>query len=195
MHRYIAKPYTAKTIDGFPHSLLKEGIFGCYHVVAVNTVTITAKQEVLIGGKVCIKEGQNIGIQDYLVAPNEKFVASGTLVGRILVKGNSIVLICVVNIGPEKRTIYTETHVAELSLCRHVPNEKEQAHNTKLDKKLEELQRRCSVDLTDDQRLVERTFLCQYTHAFALKDLDLGSTSIVEHEIDVGGVTKKIDPG
>lgn len=59
------------TIDCFPHTLLKEGIFGCYHVVAVNTVTIPANREVLIGGKVCIQEGQHIGSQDYLVEPNE----------------------------------------------------------------------------------------------------------------------------
>lgn len=32
-----------------------------------------------------------------------------------------------------------------------------------------------------------RKFLCQYTHAFALTDSDLGTTNIVEHEIDVGG--------
>ncbi|XP_065923756.1 uncharacterized protein [Magallana gigas] len=175
------------TIDGFPHTLLKEGIYGCYHVVAVNTVTIPANQEVLIGGKVCIEEGQNIGSQDYLVEPNEKFVASGTLVGRTLVKGNSIVPIRVLNIGPEQRTIYSGTHVAELSFCRPVQSVREQAHNTKLDEKLEELLRRCSADLTDDQRLLVRKFLCQYTHAFALTDSDLGTTSIVEHEIDVGG--------
>lgn len=109
-----------------------------------------------------------------MVEPNEKFVASGTLVVRTLVKGNSIVPICVLNIGPEQRTIYSGTHVAELSFCRPV-------------QKLEELIRRCSADLTDDQRLVVRKFLCQYTHAFALTDSDLGTTNIVEHEIYVGG--------
>ena len=173
-------------IKGKRYNLVKEGSFGCYRIVALNTVTIPTNQEVVIKGKVCVPEGESISLVQGLVEPNEKFVSAGTLVGRTLVKADTVVPIRVLNLGSENRTIYSGTHIAEMSSVCEVHTERRTKRNSKLHEKLEDLLERSSTDLSEDQKSKVRNFLQQYSHAFALSNSELGATNVVEHEIDVG---------
>ena len=70
-------------INGVAYSLTKEGSYGyrCYRIVAQDTVTIPTGQEVLIKGRVCVPEDEGIALTHGLVEPDEKLMATGTLVG------------------------------------------------------------------------------------------------------------------
>ena len=74
-------------INGVAYSLTKEGSNGyrCYRIVAQDTVTIPTGQEVLIKGRVCVPEDEGIALTHGLVEPDEKLMATVTLVGRTLV--------------------------------------------------------------------------------------------------------------
>ena len=104
-------------IKGVAYSLAKEGSYGyrCYRIVAQDTVTIPTGQEVIIKGRVCAPEDEGIALTHGLVEPDEKLMATGTLVGRTLVTADRVVPIRILNFSPECRTIHSGTHLAEMS--------------------------------------------------------------------------------
>ncbi|XP_062580084.1 uncharacterized protein LOC134242080 [Saccostrea cucullata] len=169
-------------IQGRRYNLIKEGSYGCYRIVALNTVPIPANQEVIINGRVCAPEAKSITKMHGLVEPNEKFVSTGTPVGRTLVKADRVAL----NMGPESKTINSGTHIGKMSSVCGVQRERKAKSNSVLQEKSEVLLRRSSTDLTEDQIPKVRGFLRQYPHAFALSTSELGSTNAVEHGLDVG---------
>lgn len=87
------------------YSLLKEGFFGCFKIVASDTLIVPANQKILIKGRVCVSDGQHVVLCDCLVEPSEKFVSSGTLVGRTLVRWIDVILMRVMNIDAEDITM------------------------------------------------------------------------------------------
>ena len=128
-------------INGVAYSLTKEGSYGywCYKMVAQDTVTIPTNQEVLIKRRVCAPEDEGIALTHGLVEPGEKLMATGTLVGRTLVTADRVVPIRILNFSPECRTIYSGTHLADLSV---LSRQKKKAKATSaLLEKLEDLLR------------------------------------------------------
>ena len=113
-------------------------------------------------------------------------MATGTLLGRTLVTADRVVLIRILNFSPECRTIYSGTHLADMSSVCVVQTKAKAKATSALPEKLEDLLGQSSTDLTDDQRYTVRDFLRQHYHAFALSNADLGTTEVVEHEIEVG---------
>ena len=104
-------------INGVAYSLTKEGSYGywCYKMVAQDTVTIPTNQEVLIKRRVCAPEDEGIALTHGLVESEEKLMATRTLVGRTMVTADRIVTIRLFNCSPEGRTIYSGTHLSEMS--------------------------------------------------------------------------------
>ena len=86
-------------------------------------------------------------------------MATGTLVGRTLVTADRVVPIRILNFSPEGRTIYSGTHLAEMSsVCVVQTKEKTKATSALLEK-LEDLLRQSSADITDDQRSTVRDLM------------------------------------
>ena len=111
-------------------------------------------------------------------------MAKGTLVGGTLVTADRIVPIQILHFSPEARTIYSGTHLAEMSSVCVVQTQEKTKATSALPEKLEDLLRQSRTDLTDDQRSMVLDFLRQYSQAFALINADLGTTKVVEHEIE-----------
>ena len=93
----------AMAIKGVAYCFTKKGSYGyrCYRIVAQDTVTIPTGQEVLIKGRVCAPENEGIALTHGLVEPDEKLMATGTLVGRTLVTADRVVPIRILNLSPE----------------------------------------------------------------------------------------------
>ena len=98
------------------------------------------------------------------------------------------------HITDESCIIRKGTHLAHISSVSSVNSV--QGDNLVRNEKLnaQDILGRCSNDLSDQQRGVVQTLLKNYSHLFAKDNTDLGSTNVVEHDIDVGNTRPIKEP-
>ena len=116
--------------------------FGSFRVVTLSTVTIYANREVVVPGKVCIPEGEQLHCCESLIEPAEnKTTDLPTVVGRTLVTSTDVVPVRMMNITDEPCIIRKGTCLAHISSVSSVNSAQDDnlARNEKLNAQLEDL--------------------------------------------------------
>ena len=145
----------------------------------------------------CVPEGEQLHCCESLIEPAEnKTTDLPAIVGRTLVTCTDVVPVRMLNITDEPCIIRKGTHLAHISSVLSVNSVQGDnlARNEKLNAQLEDLLGRCSNDLSEQQRGVVEKLLKSYSHLFAKDNSDLGSTNVVEHEINVGNARPIKEP-
>ncbi|CAG2221978.1 unnamed protein product [Mytilus edulis] len=106
-------------IDNLSVPLIFQGTLGCFRVVSTESVTIPARSEIVVSGKVCLSEGQTLPNNDVLVEASEKR-KDYILTARSLVKSNDSIPVRLMNVENEAKTIFPGTTIAQMCEISHV---------------------------------------------------------------------------
>ncbi|CAC5380851.1 unnamed protein product [Mytilus coruscus] len=82
------------------------GTLGCFRVVSTESVTIPARSEIVVSGKVCLPEGQTLPKNDVLVEASENKGKDYILTARSLVKSNDSIPVRLMNVENEAKNIF-----------------------------------------------------------------------------------------
>ena len=173
-----------------------EGSFGCYRVVTSESVSIPPRSGVVIYGKVCLAEGQNLSFDEALIEATEQGSKDDILTARTLVKVSDDVPVRLMNLDNSVKTVYAGTTVAQLSEVKQVSEKSKSDKMIDISNRpdLTDLLSRTSDKLTFKERQKVEALVNEYANLFASSDTDLGRTSLVEHEIHTGNARPHKEP-
>ena len=180
------------TLRGMEIPLVFQGPVGCYRIIASETVTILPRSELVFEGKTiglagekAVQEHTNLGVLE----PSAKFLDSQRgFVARALVSISDAVPLRVMNLSDLPQRIYAGTEIAEMSEVSRVLTDdgKRQFASQDLSPELKALLNETAHNLTLSQMEDVEQLLRQYSGLFATKNIDLGRTSVVKHNINTG---------
>ncbi|MCG7879813.1 MAG: RNase H-like domain-containing protein, partial [Candidatus Thiodiazotropha endolucinida] len=167
-----------------------QGSLGCYRVVVSEKVTIPARSELILPGKVSEKAILKENL--CLIEPTDKLLEKGTVLGaKSLTHGRQDLPIRIMNLTNECQTIYEGTHVATASPVTEVQKLKPDLTITKtsitVPDHLQDLYTRTCIDLNPEQQHEVAKLISKYSDVFSKSDSDLGRTGIIKHKIPTGG--------
>ncbi|CAC5366411.1 unnamed protein product [Mytilus coruscus] len=153
-------------IDNLSVPLIFQGTLGCFRVVSTESVTIPARSEIVVSGKVCLTEGQTLSTNDVLVEASENKGKDYILTARSIVKSNVSKPVRLMNVENEANTIFPGTIIAQIT----------------------------SDKLSRSEKQKVKSLVQEYGSLFAETDSDLGKTSLVKHEIETGNARPFKEP-
>lgn len=171
------------------HPLEFEGKFGCFRIVASETMTLPSKAEVVTTGKVIVPDNENFDLDVGVVEPSPTFLKSDRgLVGRTLVKGGSTVPVRLFNPSESNVTIHLGTTVGELSPIEDIMEGDlgQSESSDTLPEHLKPLFKNSSSNLSKKQAKVVKSLLMKYALLFTKSDKDVGRTGLTKHTINTG---------
>ncbi|VDI10342.1 Hypothetical predicted protein [Mytilus galloprovincialis] len=174
------------------------GTLGCFRVVSTESVTIPARSEIVVSGKVCLTEGQTLPTNDVLVEASENKGKDYILTARSLVKSNDSIPVRLMNVENEAKTIFPGTTIAQMCEISHVakslPSQNDGQNKKGLRSDLHDLLNRTSDKLSRSEKQKVKSLVQEYESLFAETDSDLGKTSLVKHEIETGNARPFKEP-
>ncbi|MCG8046017.1 MAG: RNase H-like domain-containing protein, partial [Candidatus Thiodiazotropha endolucinida] len=169
------------------YPLKAHGKFGCYRIVLTEKVSVPARSEVIVPGKVSEK---GILKEDLcIIEPTPKAFESGQCVAKSLVHGKQTLPLRMMNLTNEEQIISEGTTVATASPVLDVRKAKvsdETCKNGTVPEHLTDLYERAIEGLTGEQRHQVAKLLSKYAGVFSKNDADLGRTGIIKHKIPTG---------
>ncbi|VDI29050.1 Hypothetical predicted protein [Mytilus galloprovincialis] len=178
--------------------LIFQGTLGCFRVVSTESVTIPARSEIVVSGKVCLSEGQTLPKNDVLVEASENKGKDYILTARSLVKSNDSIPVRLMNVENEAKTIFPGTTIAQMCEISHVakslPSQNDEQNKKGLRSDLHDLLNRTSDKLSRSEKQKVKRLVQEYESLFAETDSDLGKTSLVKHEIETGNARPFKEP-
>ncbi|CAC5370906.1 unnamed protein product [Mytilus coruscus] len=185
-------------IDNLSVPLIFQGTLGCFRVVFTEFVTIPARSEIVVSGKVCLTEGHTLPTNDVLVEASENKGKDYILTARSLVKSNDSIPVRLMNVENEAKTIFPGTTIAQMCEISHVakslPSHNDGQNKKELRSDLHDLLNRTSDKLSRSEKQKVKRLVQEYESLFAETDSDLGKTSLVKHEIETGNATPFKEP-
>ncbi|VDI82316.1 Hypothetical predicted protein [Mytilus galloprovincialis] len=185
-------------IDNLSVPLIFQGTLGCFRVVSTESVTIPARSEIVVSGKVCLTEGQTLPTNDVLVEASENKGKDYILTARSLVKSNDSIPVRLMNVENEAKTIFPGTTIAQMCEISHVakslPSQNDGQNKKGLRSDLHDLLNRTSDKLSRSEKQKVKSLVQEYESLFAETDSDLGKTSLVKHEIETGNARPFKEP-
>ena len=165
------------------------GSLGCYRIVVAEKIEVPARSEVLVQGKVPVKDVLKEDL--CLIEPIEKAFETGKCIAaKSLVHGRQSIPLRMMNLTNEVHTVYPGTHVATASPVTEVQKLKSKSKcvrdNVKVPEHLRDLYTRTIAGLNLDQQRQVANLLSKYSDVFSKNDSDLGRTEIIKHKIPTG---------
>ncbi|CAG2212114.1 unnamed protein product [Mytilus edulis] len=147
-------------------------------VVSTESVTIPARSEIVVSGKVCLSEGQTLPNNDVLVEASENKGKDYILTARSLVKSNDSIPVRLMNVENEAKTIFPGTTIAQMCEISHVakslPSQNDRQNKKGLRSDLHDLLNRTSDKLSRSEKQKVKGLVQEYESLFAETDSDLG---------------------
>ena len=163
------------------------GKLGCYRIVISETVTVPARSEMIVSGKVADK---GILKEDLcVIEPTEKAYENGQCIAKSLIHGKQAVPLRMMNLTNEAQTISHGVQVATASPVSEVRKVETNGNSTKKEvvpEHLQDLYRRTIEGLNKEQGQQVARLLIKYGDIFSRNDADLGRTGIIKHKILTG---------
>ena len=185
--------------DSVEVPIISEGLtFTCCRITVAETVTIPAKQEVVIPGRL---HNRNTSTSQGIIETSARFYKkdNGLLVGRTFICADQgRVPLRVFNLQPDACTLYKGTQIALLQSADEV-GDKDGDLNTQNDQEtdlhpeLNKLYERSAEALNTSQRVKLKELLSGYDHIFS-KSGELGRTDVVHHRINTGDARPRRQP-
>ncbi|CAG2190935.1 unnamed protein product [Mytilus edulis] len=147
-------------IDNLSVPLIFQGTLGCFRVVSTESVTIPARSEIVVSGKVCLSEGQTLPTNDVLVEASENKGKDYILTARSLVKSNDSIPVRLMNVE-------NEANIKQKEDVNDGQNKKG------LRSDLHDLLNRTSDKLSRSENQKVKSLVQEYESLFAETDLDL----------------------
>ena len=165
------------------------GSLGCYRIVVAEKIEVPARSEVLVQGKVPVKDVLKEDL--CLIEPIEKaFETEKCIAAKSLVHGSQSIPLRMMNLTNEVQTVYPGTHVATASPVTEVQKLKSKSKcvrdNVKVPAHLRDLYTRTIAGLNLDQQRQVANLLSKYSDVFSKNDSDVGRTGIIKHKIPTG---------
>lgn len=164
--------------------VLYEGKFGCFRVVAKETVSIPPRSELIVPGKMCTLDDRKLQ-SECIVESKEREDTNRPLTARTFVRPlENIVPVRLLNVDPEPKVVYKNTEIGQFQETDAVSSS--DSCNLAERHDIEQLYQDSVKHLSKTQAKEVKAFLLQYTSLFAKSNNDLGKTNIVKHKIDTG---------
>ena len=169
------------------YPLKAHGKFGCYRIVVTEKVSVPARSEVIVSGKVSEK-----GILKgdlCIIEPTAKAFESGQSVAKSLIHGKQMLPLKMMSLTNEEQIINEGTTIATASPVMDMTKVKPSVDKCGKDtvpEHLSDLYQRTVDGLTGDQRHQVAKLLSKYSDVFSKNDADLGRSGIIKHKIPTG---------
>ena len=164
-----------------------EGPLGCFRVCTTERVSIPAKSEMIVAGKIC-SANQETEDNVFLIEGAETFIKlDKSLVARTLVSAQNNVPVRVLNLNDENHTIYPGTTIAMASPVDEViqtAREENKQTQDELREDIGQLLERSKEHLNQTQHTQAKQLLIKYQNLFAASDSDLGRTGNIKYRIN-----------
>ena len=163
------------------------GKLGCYRIVMAETVTVPARSEMIVIGKVSDKA---ILKEDLcMIEPTANVYENGQCVAKSLIHGKQTVPLRMMNLTNEAQTISPGVQVATaspVSEVRKVNTSDNLLKSESVPDHLQDLYKRTIHGLNKEQQKQVAKLLTKYGDVFSKNDADLGRTGIIQHKIPTG---------
>ena len=160
---------------------------GCYRNVRSETVTVPARSEMIVSGKVADK---GILKEDLcVIEPTEKAYENDQCIAKSFIHGKQAVPLRMMNLTNEAQTLSSGVQVAIASPVSEVRKVETNGNSTKKEvvpEHLQDLYRRTIEGLNKEQGQQVARLLIKYGAIFSKNDADLGRTGIIKHKIPTG---------
>ena len=168
-------------------TLYCHGKLGCYRIVMAETVTVPARSEMIVMGKVSDKA---IIKEDLcVIEPTVNVYEIGQCVAKSLIHGKQTVPLRMMNLTNEAQTISPGVQVATaspVSEVRKVNTSDNLLKSESVPDHLQDLYKRTIHGLNKEQQKQVAKLLTKYGDVFSKNDADLGRTGIIQHKIPTG---------
>ena len=174
-------------LRGKKYPLNCNGSLGCYRTIIAEKVTVPARAEVIVPGKVSDK---GILKEDLcVIEPKEKIYENGQCIAKSLVHGKQALPLRIMNLTNEAHTINPGVQVAIASPVTEVRRVKTSDNfviNETVPEHLQDLYKLTVDGLNKEQQRQVARLLSKYGDIFSKNDVDLGRTGIIKHKIPTG---------
>ena len=182
----------ALSISGMDHPIRMEGTARTYKVAVVNRISLQPMSETIVEGTLCPAEDGGLPFKAGIVEPTEKFLRSDyALLAKTLVRSQQTIPLRIMNTTTSVRTINPGTVIGKFSPVEEMMSAGgDDADRTEpsedLPEHLKDLYDRCTVNLTEGNKMKAKQLLIKYSRLFSATDEDVGRTNIVKHKINTG---------
>lgn len=150
--------------------VLYEGKFGCFRVVAKETVSIPPRSELIVPGKVCTLDDRQLQSEG-IVESKEREETNRPLTARTFVRPlENIVPVRLLNVDPEPKVVYKNTEIGQFQESDVVSSCDSCSLTERND--IEQLYQDSVKNLSKKQAKEVKAFLWRYESLFAKSNND-----------------------